>query len=423
MTDGAPVELRGTFAGNLTVNGDVVISEALPWAAADVPTSGLVDWYDGDDAASLVLTSASGWTNIVTRQYPRGRTQATSESGFFLWGTNNRQPFAVRGARGIGSERTWLDYNHPEGFPPTASDGNVMRFIPWNKSASTGNAQSQTFRTLLVALDSCKGGGTILGSDVGGGSGDFRRRTTASFANAIWQSGCSANVKTGVTRLNGAEVDQTKGLTGAPEVLSLTAAGNVSALCVDTYSSTETADNGRGDTRAQGIIHGEMLMYDSVLDADVLANLEAYLMGKWTGVLPDGWSDLREATVTAGTGTVSAVAAKLPKFGDGFTGSVAMPDAAFAFTFDGAEGAVDKPFVARGATLDLPAAVAVTVDCVNMQSAKATSVPLFDVAGFANPVAWTLTATNAGGKDLRLREEDGKLMLDLLPGGLTVIFR
>ena len=166
-----------------------------------------------------------------------------------------------------------------------------------------------------------------------------------------------------------------------------------------------------------------MLLYDSELDADVLANLEAYLMGKWTGVLPDGWSDLREATVTAGTGTVSAVAAKLPKFGDGFTGTVAMPDAAFAFTFDGVAGAVDKPFVARGAMLDLPAAVVVTVDCVNMQGAKATSVPLFDVAAFANPVAWTFTATNAGGKDLRLREEDGKLMLDLLPGGLTVIFR
>ena len=421
VTDGAPVELRGTFAGNLTVNGDVVISEALPWAAADVPTSGLVDWYDGDDAASLVLTSVSSWTNVVTRQYPHGKTQATSESGFFLWGTNNRQPFAVRGARGIGSERTWLDYNHPDGFPKTTSDGNVMRFIPWNKSPSSGNAQSQTFRTLLVALDSCKGGGTILGSgDVSGGSGDFRRRNTASFANAIWQSGCSANVKTGVTRLNGAEVDQTKGLTGAPEVLALTAAGNVSALCVDTYSSTETAG---GEAKSEGIIHGEMLMYDSVLDADVLANLEAYLMGKWTGVLPDGWSDLREATVTSGTGTVSAVAAKLPKFGDGFTGTVVVPDAAFAFTFDGAEGTVDKPFVARGATLDLLAAVAVTVDCVNMQGAKATSIPLFDVAGFANPVAWTLTATNAGGKDLRLREEDGKLMLDLLPGGLTVIFR
>jgi hypothetical protein len=140
-------------------------------------------------------------------------------------------------------------------------------------------------------------------------------------------------------------------------------------------------------------------------------------------VLPAGWSDLREATVTAGTGTVSAVAAKLPQFGDGFAGTVVVPDAAFAFTFDGAAGAVTDAFVARGATLDLPAAVAVTVDCVNMQGARATSVPLFDVAGFANPVAWTLTATNAGGKVLRLREEDGKLLLDLLPGGLTVIFR
>ena len=44
-------------------------------------------------------------------------------------------------------------------------------------------------------------------------------------------------------------------------------------------------------------------------------------------------------------------------------------------------------------------------------------------AGFANPVAWTFTATNAGGKKLRLREEGGKLMLDLLDNGTVVIFR
>ena len=77
----------------------------------------------------------------------------------------------------------------------------------------------------------------------------------------------------------------------------------------------------------------------------------------------------------------------------------------------------------RGATLDLPAAVSVTVDCTNMQGAQATSVPLFDVAGFANPVAWTFTATNAGNKRLLLHEENGKLMLDLLDAGTMIIFR
>ena len=419
VMDGAPVELRGTFAGSLTVNGDVSISEPLPWTAADVPAEGRVDWYDADDVASLEIETQA---NAVVRQYPHGKTRDTLTSGCFLWGAGSRMPFAVTGARGLGAERTWLDYNHPDGFPPSTSDGNVLRFIPYNKSPGNNQVVSQTFRTLLVALDSGRGGGgTVIASgSVSGNSGDFRKRESASLADPIWPSSCSANVKNGVTRLNGAVVDPARGFTGAPEVLSLTAAGNVSALCVDTYSNTESAN---GVLKQQGTVQGEMLLYDSELDADVLANLEAYLMGKWTGVLPDGWSDLREATVTAGTGTVSAVAAKLPKFGDGFTGSVAMPDAAFAFTFDGVAGAVDKPFVARGATLDLPAAVAVTVDCVNMQGAKATSVPLFDVAGFANPVAWTLTATNAGGKDLRLREEDGKLMLDLLPGGLTVIFR
>ena len=415
---GAPVELRGTFAGSLTVNGDVSISEPLPWTAADVPTEGRVDWYDADDVASLELETA----NAVVRQYPHGKTRDTLTSGCFLWGAGSRMPFAVTGARGLGAERTWLDYNHPSGFQPMTSDGNVLRFIPYNKSPSSGNAVSQTFRTLLVALDSGRGGGgTVIASgSVSGGSGDFRRRESATLADAIWPSACSANVKNGVTRLNGAVVEQAKGLTGAPEVLSLTAAGNVSALCVDTYVNTESAN---GVLKQQGTVQGEMLLYDSVLDAEVLANLEAYLMGKWTGVLPDGWSDLREATVTAGTGTVSAVAAKLPKFGDGFTGTVVVPDTSFAFTFDGAAGTVTDAFIARGATLDLPAAVAVTVDCANMQGAQATSVPLFDVAGFANSVAWTFTATNAGGKKLRLREEGGKLMLDLLDAGTMVILR
>ena len=290
-----------------------------------------------------------------------------------------------------------------------------------------------------MALDSGRGGGgTIIASgSVSGNSGDFRKRDSASLADPIWPSSCSANVKNGVTRLNGAVVDPASGFTGAPEVLSLTAAGNVSALCVDTYGNTESAngvlkqqgntyvntESANGVLKQQGTVQGEMLLYDSELDADVLANLEAYLMGKWTGVLPDGWSDLREATVTAGTGTVSAVAAKLPTFGDDFTGTIVMPDASFDFAFDGATGTVEKPFVARGATLSMPAAVTVNVACANMQGAQATSVPLFDVAGFANPVAWTFTATNAGGKKLRLREEGGKLMLDLLAGGLTVILR
>lgn len=420
VASGAEVDLRGTYAGNITVNGSAFISEPLPWTEADVPAEGRVDWYDAEDANSLVLTTKGAYTNVVSRQYPRGKTQDTLTSGYYLWGTGERCPFAVRLARGLGVERTWIDYNHPEGYRTYADDGNVLRFMSWNQAATSG-AGSQTFRTLLVALDSRNGGGTIVASgSVSGGSGDFRKRTSSSYLEAIWPSDCTANVKNGVTRLNGVEVDQTKGLSGSPEVLSLTAAANVSAFCVDTYFNTQSSS---GAQVSQGTIQGEMLMYDSVLDANVLANLEAYLMGKWTGVLPDGWSDLREATVTAGTGTVSAVAAKLPKFGDGFTGMVAMPDAAFAFTFDGVAGAVDKPFVARGATLDLPAAVAVTVDCVNMQDAKATSVPLFDVAGFANPVAWTFTATNAGGKTLRLREEGGKLMLDLLAGGLTVILR
>ena len=423
---GAKIELRGTFAGDLTVNGDVSIAEALPWSSDDVSATGPVDWYDADDVASLELAEkkVSGAViadNLVMRQYPRGKTRDTLTSGCYLLGTGERVPFAVKGARGIGPERTWIDYNHPEGYTVSGADGNVLRFVPYDKS-NTGDSVTQTFRTVLVAMDSSKGGGTVLATEVGGTSGDLRRRADGNptFSDAIWSASCSENVKNGVTRLNGAVVDQTKGFTGAPEVLSLTATGDVSARCVDTYISTES-DSANNVLKSKGIIHGEMLMYDSELDADVLANLEAYLMGKWTGVLPDGWSDLRGATVTGGTGTVTAPFAKLPAFGDAFTGTITIPDAVFTFTYDGsAENPVLDAFVARGATIDLPAAVTVTVNCSNVHGASAT---LFDVAAFANPVEWTLVANGAGDKNLVLREDNGKLMLDVVPTGLLIIVR
>jgi hypothetical protein len=147
-------------------------------------------------------------------------------------------------------------------------------------------------------------------------------------------------------------------------------------------------------------------------------------MGKWCGTLPEGYSDLREATVSAGTGTVTAdAAAKLPLFGDGFTGTIVLPDASFDFTLDGAAGTVDRPIVARGATLSLPAAVTINVKCTNMAGSDGACVPLFDVAAFANPVEWTFNATNTGGKRLCLREENGQVLLDVLPSGTTILFR
>jgi hypothetical protein len=151
--------------------------------------------------------------------------------------------------------------------------------------------------------------------------------------------------------------------------------------------------------------------------------VEAYLMGKWCGTLPEGYSDLREATVSAGSGTVSAVAAKLPKFGDGFTGTVVVPDATFGFTLDGAAGTVDRPIVARGATLSLPAAVTINVTCTNMAGSDGACVPLFDVAAFANPVTWTFNAANTGGKTLRLSVEGGQVLLEVIPSGTTILFR
>ena len=73
-----------------------------------------------------------------------------------------------------------------------------------------------------------------------------------------------------------------------------------------------------------------------------------------------------------------------------------------------ANGEMESLVVPAGETLTVTASA--TYDTVTVNGTLIVS-------------AGTLTATNAGGKDLRLREEDGKLMLELLPGGMTVFLR
>ena len=50
-------------------------------------------------------------------------------------------------------------------------------------------------------------------------------------------------------------------------------------------------------------------------------------------------------------------------------------------------------------------------------------VPLIDAAGFANPVTWTLNETGTSGKRLRVREEGGQLLLEILASGTAILFR
>ncbi|MBQ6340592.1 MAG: hypothetical protein IJI36_15750, partial [Kiritimatiellae bacterium] len=339
----------------------------------------------------------------------------------FLWAPGSRRPVRVLGARGWGPVRAWIDCQEIDVSSAASDTGNCLRPRQYPNTNPTGGDGGSNMtipcRTVFMASDSFRGGGSPVLGGVSGGNG-IAARTAGDYKAPIWASGTHARITGGETRLNGVRVaspTQT-GFTGAPEVFSFSTTADQLIGCFGNLYNTQKGVN-------YGEVFGEILLYNQVLTgADRLA-VEAYLMGKWCGTLPEGYSDLREATVSAGSGTVTALAAKLPMFGDGFTGTVVVPDTTFDFTLDGAAGTVDRPLIARGATLSLPAAVTINVVCANMAGSDGTSVPLIDVAAFASPVTWTFNAANTGGKTVRLNVEGGQVLLEVIPSGTTILFR
>ena len=419
------VTLGGCYAGTVDVKAGatLTISEPLPPTADELPTTGRVGWFDPDAEGALYQPISSGArAEEIQSVFQRGKTLADIvDNDVFLWAPGSRRPFRAVGARGWGPVRAWIDCQEIDVSSSASDTGNCLRPRQYpNTSPTVGDGGSNMTipcRTVFIVSDSFRGGGSPVLGGVSGGNG-IAVRPAGDYKAAIWGSGTHARITGGETRLNGVRVaspTQT-GFTGAPEVFSFSTTADQVVGCFGNLYNTQKGVN-------YGEVLGEILLYNQVLTgADRLA-VEAYLMGKWCGTLPEGYSDLREATVSAGTGTVSAPTAKLPKFGDGFTGTVVVPDAIFDFTFDGAAGTVDRPLIARGATLSLPAAVTINVSCANMAGSDGACVPLIDVAAFASPVTWTFNVSNTGGKTVRLRAEGGQVLLEVIPSGTTILFR
>ncbi|MBQ6007801.1 MAG: hypothetical protein IJL17_04635 [Kiritimatiellae bacterium] len=419
------VTLGGCYAGMIDVKAGatLTIAEPLPPTADELPSSGRVGWFDPDAEGSLYQPNVS-WARREEVQavapYGLGINDITNGTTF-LWAPGSRRPFRVLGARGWGPVRAWIDCQEIDVSSAASDTGNCLRPRQYPNTNPTGGDGGSNMtipcRTVFMASDSFRGGGSPVLGGVSGGNG-IAARTAGDYKAPIWASGTHARITGGETRLNGVRVaspTQT-GFTGAPEVFSFSTTADQLIGCFGNLYNTQKGVN-------YGEVFGEILLYNQVLTgADRLA-VEAYLMGKWCGTLPEGYSDLREATVSAGSGTVTALAAKLPMFGDGFTGTVVVPDTTFDFTLDGAAGTVDRPLIARGATLSLPAAVTINVVCANMAGSDGTSVPLIDVAAFASPVTWTFNAANTGGKTVRLNVEGGQVLLEVIPSGTTILFR
>jgi hypothetical protein len=271
-------------------------------------------------------------------------------------------------------------------------------------------------RTAFVALDSSNGGGMPLIDTVFATNGlIMAREPTTNRVTHIWTNTTTTAVTEGTTRLDGKVVNGTKtGYTGRPEVLSLETTNNVPICYFGFYGGDQTAT-------PNAEILGEILLYDTLLDASTRAGIEAYLMKKWTGRLPEGFADLQFATVT-GSGIVRApTVASLPSFAN-FNGTGVVTQAAFAFTLDPSATPAVPDALTVPCALELPAACTATVTCATKPHPG--TYTLISAPSFTKSTDWTLNAAGTtGNATLKLRTTNNALLLDVISPGATIIVR
>jgi hypothetical protein len=382
----------------------------------EIPAEGARGWFDPDYSETFRTTTEDGASTIYGL-WPHGKTESTMETGdIFFYGITSRRPFARQGARGFGKTRTWIDFDHPEGHVPSASDGNTLRFKAWTENGlddtaywSSSSDKQLDVRTVVFATDSFRGGGDPLRYTVSLG-GDFGTRGKVSYAAPIW-TGAGSAVTKGATRLNGRTVNgTTTGYTGAPEVLSIAATNAVKLGNLGNYLNSEQVSG-------YGEMLGEILMYSTELTTEQVKTIENYLLFKWVGIAPDGYGDFTDATLS-GAGDVEAAAwDDLPQLAATFTGKVFLTDGSLVFTFDPSLGSpVTNPIGTEGLSISLQDEVAVTVDFASKPDAGSYKL----VYGFLvnTDTVFTLSVTGiTGGSTMNFAPSRHVLWLDVVPSG------
>ena len=419
------VTLGGCYAGTVDVKAGatLTISDPLPPTADELPTTGHVGWFDPDAEGALYQPISSGArAEEVSAVAFKGQTaDALVDGAYFLWAAGSRRPFRALGARGWGPERAWLDFQELDVSSMTTDTGNCLRprTYPSTTPLTDNSSANITIpcRTAFIVSDSFRGGGSPVLGGVSGGSG-IAVRPAGDYQSPIWASGTHARITGGETRLNGVRVASptVAGFTGAPEVFSFTTTADQNIGCFGYLYNTQKGVN-------YGEVLGEILLYNQVLTgADRLA-VEAYLMGKWCGTLPEGYSDLREATVT-GAGTVVASAEKMPRLDAAFAGTakVTGESAVFDVTIDSEAGTVTGAIIAPNATLELPANATINVTFTS-KPIHGGSWTLVDI-GTAAPqdLAWTVNASVAGMSVVK-SITPAHVAIEALPSGTTILLR
>ncbi len=248
------VESPESFGGTLSLSEGVFSADGTrasltAQAAPTNPVPGAAFWVDacaagtfGSDVVSRVYWRDVRWTAgsdylVATQRWASAPTVLSNAVGAFpvvdMGPTNN----------------------------PTVEKG-----MQWSKNLSN-------VRTVFMLIGSQLGGGILLGG-LDAATSDFNRGPVSSAATPIYYQFTSANVKGGITRIDGVQVDGTAtGLSGSYQVIALRTSGNVTA--------GQFAHDRDQTSRGGGQRLGEVIVYTNVLSDAQMAQVEAYLLNKW----------------------------------------------------------------------------------------------------------------------------------------------
>lgn len=423
---GADADLvAGDFRGTIDTDGKslVLAADPLPPTVAAV-TDGVAPawWIDPELTDSLHMDKDGQVSSRILRLFD---VREGKKEGEICMNNVGRAPFLVPAARGDGPMRNWVEYS-PYWLGGTKASGLCLRFQTYPPKDADYSVVPVSARTVILAQDSVKGGGTPFMDTVSGSSIVPRfgkLDTTGDVANPgapIWR-GNSVNVfKSGATYLDGQPVDGTvAGFNGRPEILTAVGGANFNfGVLADCQYLEGHAPN---DVDA-GEILGEILVYGQELGESQRKAVEAYLAWKWCGKAINGYAVHTNLAIT-GSGTVTVGSrAQMPKFAAGFTGTADLSAVSeLNFTIDSAAGTIDGAIAIPGA-LAFPSAVTAHVSFASRM--KAGKYALVTAAGGLDHTAWTLDlgAVSPSNK-VTLKVTAAKVELEILPPGMILIVR
>lgn len=425
-----PTRLAGSFGGTLDLAGFTLELAAgeKPISEDQIPAADRVLWIDPTFSDSVMMSEEAGKTDEVAAAFSRTAAGLDTAARYYLQsaydptGVTNRRPRLVTSRSG-GVANKWFDFL--DGYGDGLGNNLMVCAMPWHEPfanyAFTGSGSpwySLDYRTIIMVIDSSRGGGSPFLHYAGGGN--TGNRTSNPTVDTPIFNNCTETFTNANVYLNGVAVTPNPaqaGFSGRCEVYStVLPEGAVSSVKAFAFC------NNISSILNQEKI-GEILMYNTRLDDATRESIEAYLMRKWLGKVPEGYSDFSDLTVTgSGTLKVSSIA-DLPQLGAGFTGDVKIAASRLAFTF--AEGATvaNEAISAANTAFTLPSAV--TVDVSFAARPEAGRYALF-TANVAKEVAWTKgTVVNAKAKNVRLVWDASAktLFAEVRSSGTAIILR